>query len=168
MTHIRFTNSPRRTARRSRRARAEDGQALVELALVLPLLLLLVFGITQFSLALNSANNETHVASEIARYAAVNDNPSCETGSVCSAGLAAWGKRQVGKVLENETVCITFPLNPVTNTAGQQGDPVEVAVTGRVNWIPFFKYKKFPSTLVAGKAIMRLEHAPTTYGKECA
>jgi Flp pilus assembly protein TadG len=145
----------------------EDGQALVELAIVLPLLLALVFGIVQFALALNSANDETHLANEVARYATVDENPGC-AAEPCATGLAAWGKSQADSAaLNGQTLCIRFPENPATKTTKQIGDPVEVVVKGAISWFPVLKLKA-TSTNIAGKAVMRLEAAPTTYGPECA
>jgi hypothetical protein len=145
----------------------EDGQALVELAFVLPLLLALVFGIVQFALALNSANDETHLANEVARYATVNENPGC-AAEPCSTGLAAWGKNQADSAaLNGQTLCIKFPENPATKTSRQIGDPVEVVLKGTISWFPVLNLEA-TSTNVAGKAVMRLEAAPTTYGPECA
>jgi hypothetical protein len=145
----------------------EDGQALVELAIVLPILLALVFGIVQFALALNSANDETHLANEVARYATVNENPGC-AAEPCSTGLAAWGKSQADSTALNaQTFCIKFPENPATKTSRQIGDPVEVVVQGTISWFPVLKLEA-TSTNVSGKAVMRLEAAPTTYGPECA
>src|SRR4051794_27742312 len=53
----------------------ERGVALVEFALVLPLILLLLFGMIDFGKAFNYWNDETHLANEAARYAVVNRNP---------------------------------------------------------------------------------------------
>jgi TadE-like protein len=157
------------SARRAipRSSGAEDGQALVELAFALPILLALVFGIVQFALALNSANDETHLANEVARYATVNENPGCAT-EPCSTGLAAWGKSQADSaVLNGQTLCIKFPENPATGTSKQIGDPVEVVVKGTISWFPVLNLEA-TSTAIAGKAVMRLEAAPSTYGPECA
>jgi TadE-like protein len=144
-----------------RRVADDGGQALVELALVLPVLLMLVFGIVQFALALNSADDETHLANEIARYAAVNERPT-------ELSLAAWGLAQASsKELSGEKVCISFPKNEATKTERQIGDPVEVVVSGAIKWLPVLKIEA-ASTSVSGKAIMRLEAPPTAYGAECA
>jgi Flp pilus assembly protein TadG len=88
-TRLETTAAQLGRARRRRlraRLREDRGQALVEVALVLPILLLILFGITQFALALNSANDQTHIANEIARYATVNENPGG------AESLQAWGK----------------------------------------------------------------------------
>jgi TadE-like protein len=138
----------------------EDGQALVEFVLVLPILLLILFGITQFGLALNGANNETQVANEVARYATVNQDPSP------TKTLAAWGKSQIDShALSGQEVCISFP-----NGTSNIGDPVEVTVKGKIWWLPI-KLQGVTNVAVEGKADMRLETQPTSaaiYGKECA
>lgn len=50
----------------------ERGQALVEMALVLPILILIIFGITEFGRIINAKIIVTGAAREGARYAAVN------------------------------------------------------------------------------------------------
>jgi Flp pilus assembly protein TadG len=151
-----YAPRPRLVSVARRRAADEQGQALVEFALLLPILLLLMFGIVQFGLALNSANDETHLANEVARYATVNENPSAGT-------LQAWGKSQADSgALTGQTVCISFPKG-TTNV----GDPVEVKVTGTIKWLPILKLAA-ASTVVEGKADMRLEAPPSTYKAGCA
>jgi hypothetical protein len=138
-------------------------------------LLLLLFGIVQFARATNSANDETHLANEVARYAVVNEDPLCPKESTCvgstAKGLAAWGKGQVDDpgLLEkgNQKVCIKFPTNGSTGTSGHVGDPVEVVVKGTITWFPMLKLK-VATTELGGKAVMRLEAPPTVYGEECA
>src|SRR3954471_6137760 len=55
--------------------RDERGVALVEFALVLPLVLVLLLGMIDVGKAINYWNDETHLANEAARFAAVNKNP---------------------------------------------------------------------------------------------
>ena len=127
----------------------ERGAALVELALILPIALLVLFGIAQFGLALNSASDETHIANEVARYATVNQNPAS------SGSLQQWGKSQIdSKALTGEKVCIAFP------NGKELGSAVEVTVKGTINWIPILKLK-VSTTSVEGKAVMRLEATST-------
>ena len=59
----------------SRNMTSESGQALVEFAFVVPLLLLLIFGIFEFGRAINYWIDETHLANQAARFAAVNHRP---------------------------------------------------------------------------------------------
>jgi Flp pilus assembly protein TadG len=132
----------------------QRGQAVVELALVLPVLVLLLFGIVQFGLALNSANDETHLANEVARYASVNENPSSES-------LQNWAKGQAdSKALSPQEVCIEFPNGATV------GAPVLVRVKGKlsptINWLPVLGEKE-----IEGKAVMRLEAIPTISGPAC-
>jgi Flp pilus assembly protein TadG len=133
----------------------DRGGALLEFALVLPILLAVVFGIAQFGFAFNSANDETHIANEVARYATVNENPSSKT-------LQEWGKSQAdSNALSGQTVCISFP-----NGTHNIGDPVLVTVSGSINWFPIL-HLKVTSTTVTGTAYMRLETAPSNYGAGC-
>jgi Flp pilus assembly protein TadG len=61
----------------SRRRFDERGQALVEFALVLPLLLLVVWGIVDFGRALGWKDDLTHLANQGSRSAAVNACVNC-------------------------------------------------------------------------------------------
>src|SRR5258708_19148189 len=55
----------------------QDGQAVAELALVLPVLLLVVLAIVDFGRFMNYWNDENHVANLGARAAAVGSWPAC-------------------------------------------------------------------------------------------
>ena len=60
--------------------RREEGQALIETAIAVPVILILVLGVVYLSKAYNYKNDMTHLANEAARYATVNYNcgaPSC-------------------------------------------------------------------------------------------
>jgi Flp pilus assembly protein TadG len=148
-------HGPRKNARaRLRAARerlcAQDGQALVEFALVLPILLALVLGIVEFALALNAQGDETHIASEIARYATVDQNP----GQAERKTLAQWGAGQLdNKALQEgkSKLCIKIPNN-------EAGQPVTVEFKSTVHWLPIPKLSVATTPLV-GSAVMRLETA---------
>lgn len=62
------------TARR-RRVDGETGAAMVEMAIVLPLLLLLVFGIIEYGRLYNAQITLTHAAREGVRDYAINQDP---------------------------------------------------------------------------------------------
>ena len=64
--------------------RSDKGQAIVEFAIVLPVLVLLIFGITQFGLAFRNYISITDAARVGARAAAVK-----RTSSPCAAANAA-------------------------------------------------------------------------------
>jgi hypothetical protein len=152
-------------ARRPRllaRVRDDRGQAVVEAALVLPILLLILFGITQFALALNSANDQTHIANEIARYATVNENPGG------AESLQGWGKKQADNGEEAKgTICISFP-----NGSSNPGDPVKVEFKSNIHWLPGGKsvneaLKGLTDFPIAATATMRLEQSPSNYSAGC-
>src|SRR5207237_6287499 len=63
--------------------RRQDGQAMIEFALVLPILALIIFGIFDFGSAYNQANSLRFLANQAARYAEVN---SC---AVCNGQMIA-------------------------------------------------------------------------------
>lgn len=162
-----FEPGPQRRARRATPPvlRDEHGQALVEFALLLPVLLLIIFAIVQFGLSFNAANDQTHIANEVARYAIVNENPAGATEK-----LAQWGKKQAytnyTTALNSEgKVCIRF-LKTSEGHEREVGDPVEVEVTSTTKWIPLLNVGA--STVIKGNAVMRLEAPPTSYGAECA
>jgi len=77
-----------RTARR-RSLRDERGQALVEFVMILPIFLIITFGIIEFGKGFNYWIDVTHLANEGARYAAVNRWPTCpgDDTSACTEQL---------------------------------------------------------------------------------
>src|SRR5690349_9141530 len=66
---------PRPRVRLRALRRDQCGTAVVEFALVAPILFLLVFGILDFGRALNYYNQMTQLAGQGARAAAVDNNP---------------------------------------------------------------------------------------------
>ncbi len=145
----------------------ESGQALVEFALVLPLLLLLLFGMLDFGKAFNYWIDETHLASEGARWAVVNKNPGGGTlqqyiqQQSDSAELRNGGTSWVPT---KSQVCISFPSG-----TSNVGDPVQVTVSVDYNWMPLLG-DRLSTTNVAltGSATMRLEAVPTNYAAGCS
>ena len=60
----------------------DDGQGLLEFAIIAPVLLLILFGIIEFARAWNNKNDVVHLANEAARLAVVDGVPSnCGTSS---------------------------------------------------------------------------------------
>ena len=95
----------------------ERGAAAVEFALIAPLLVLILFAITEFGLALNKMEVYTSAAREGARYAAVHCRPDA---SVCTNTLiatrvqnAAIGYPIGGSPTANRD-CVTSPGQQVT------------------------------------------------------
>ena len=133
---------------------------MVEFALVIPVLLLVLFGTLDFAKAFNYWIDETHLAAEGARWAVVNSNPG-------SGSLQQYIQQQAdsSQLRGLAHVCITFPTNPASGTSGQVGDPVQVTVKSDYNWMPFVASRASlaPSTVITGSATMRLEALPSNF-----
>jgi|SRR5919206_4842471 Flp pilus assembly protein TadG len=140
----------------------EKGTSLVEFALILPVLLLILFGLLQFGKAFNYWNDETHLAGEGARWAVVNSNPGGGSQTLQQYILQQADSTELRGLAH---VCISFPTNPSTGSSGQVGDPVTVTVKSNYTWMPFVSSRAglTPTTNISGTATMRLEALPTSY-----
>jgi Flp pilus assembly protein TadG len=142
---------------------------MVELALAIPILLIVVFGIVDFGRAVNYWNDENHLANLGARYAAVGNLPNygaCSTSTTlvsylsCEAGLDSieLENGQSGSGVQSPGaaggVCVNVPNNNV-------GQPVQVKVSAAYKWLSLPKVLggsfSFPSSTLNGTATMRLE-----------
>lgn len=142
LPRLRLEEPSRRSGRTRRLVRSERGTAVVEFALVAPLLFLIVFGIIEFGRILNAYNQLTQLAGQGARAATVNRNPdgtaiAAASGTVDDADCS--GKTysiqcQLSKYyaendsLSNVKVCIhSLPASP--------GAPVTVNTSYRYTFI---------------------------------
>jgi hypothetical protein len=153
------------------------GAALAELALVLPLLLLVIMGTLDFGKAFNEWIDETHLANEGARLAAVGYLASGCTSAPNPNTCIVQQIQEEGNIAELKTgraatpyataqgaarVCISYPTNPATNSHGQVGDPVLVTVATTYHWLRYLvRSVPFVATPIVGKATMRLERSAT-------
>jgi Flp pilus assembly protein TadG len=143
--------------------RSESGQALVEFALVLPILLVLVFGILDFGKAFNYWIDTTHLANTGARFAVVNKNPGPEPtlqeyirAQADTDELRNGGGSSVASALG---VYICFP-----NGTSNVGDPVRVIVSTTYDFLPFLDSSLGITTVpIKGSATMRLEARPSDF-----
>lgn len=114
----------------------ESGASAVELALLLPILVLIIFGIFQFGLAFNNYLAITHAAREGARLASVG---SFNEATVRERAIPA----------TPTSITVTYP------NGQQQGQPVTVTVRDDyLLEIPFFGTQTIP---MSSSATMRLE-----------
>jgi Flp pilus assembly protein TadG len=154
----------------------QRGAALVEFALVVPILLVLLMAMLDFGKAFNYWIDETQLASAGARWAVVNASPGqCSDGSTASS-LAAYIQCQADtKELRNggtssvanaAKVCISFP--PVAgHSSPLVGDPVRVTVSVSYKWLPIIGQRiSAVATTIKGESTMRLE-APPSYTASC-
>jgi Flp pilus assembly protein TadG len=155
----------------ARRRAGEAGTAVVEFALIVPLLLLIVFGILDFGRALNYLNDSTQLARAGARWAVV-DKPFGALdkwdGTACTGSLQQCIKDNgvTGEMRDATQVCISF----LGNSDPQVGDPVKVTVTFDFAWLPFIG-ENGPlgalSSTMTGSAVMRLEQPPEEFEESC-
>jgi Flp pilus assembly protein TadG len=149
-------------------ARDQRGVALVEFALVLPILVLMLFGALDFGKAYNYWIDETHLANEGARYAAVNTSPDPSAASFLaairqqadSAELRNGNSSSVPNALK---VCVYLPNGPTV------GSPVRVEVTSTYRFLSFIANRlNLLSKSVVADSTMRLERVPSYTDGQCA
>ena len=117
----------------------QKGAAAVEFAIILPLLIMLVFGIVQFGIAFNNWISLTHAARHGARLAAVADYEDFEAR------------------IQESSPTVKIESITLSGEGGKIGDPVEVTVTGEVLNIDIPLVGSWPVTLTS-TATLRLEH----------
>src|SRR5580658_9464141 len=124
----------------ARRLGASQGQALVEFALVIPMFLLLVFGIVNFGQAYNYKNEVTSLANQAARYAEVDSCAACGSGS---NAIATYVESTAEPNLANGGGQITTPLAISfcfpSGSTGQLGQPLQVTASATYSWLPFLQ-----------------------------
>lgn len=76
--------------------RRDNAQSLVEFALIVPMLLILIFGIVDFGLGLRAYISVASATREGARYAVVGNAPGTFTSGTCSTSTST----TVGKVCQ--------------------------------------------------------------------
>lgn len=126
--------------------RSKRGAVAVELALLLPVLLLLVIGIMEFGRAYNIQISASQAAREGARYVAVNysatgysDGNAQATAMNAAPSLPAAGT----------TVTITYSPGPGCSAGGT----VTVKVSNQLTWMT--GYLPIPAPKITGVGVMR-------------
>jgi uncharacterized protein (UPF0333 family) len=139
--------------------RQERGQGLVEFALVLPVLMLIIVGILTFGRYVGYSNQQTQLASQAARSAAVNfDPPGTQTiqdyTRTQATGELLNGSSDVTSAVE---VYLYYP----TGSSNLVGQPVRACVVSTVNLLPLLGAG--PSLHIVESATMRIEQTATTW-----
>ncbi len=136
---------------------------MVEFALVLPLLLLILFGMIDFGKAFNYWNDETHLANEAARYAVVNKNPlggaSLEAAIKQDADSTELRDGCSGCSIGTPGIDVKFCfVNGITPADTQAGQPLRATVSASYHWLAYLVGKGLPLTSgLTGSATMRIE-----------
>ena len=129
--------------RRYRIIKSEKGASAVEFALILPILVILVFGIVQFGIAYNNYIALTHAAREGARLAAVNMDEI--------EGIAWFENR-----IKESAPSVSIESITLSGQDGNIGDSVVVTVTGEVLNIEIPLVGSWPVQLTS-TATLRIE-----------
>jgi TadE-like protein len=153
-----------------RRFRADGGQALVELAFVLPLVMLILFGIIDFGLALNNYNADTNLANLAARSASVmgtTSTISCNGTSETNLKAFVVCEAAATGAPTPTYVCFADTATGLSATL-TVGDPLKVEVQSTFGWLKlltggnsYVKGINLNSTISAS-ATNRIEAAPGT------
>jgi Flp pilus assembly protein TadG len=148
----------------------ERGQAMVEFAVVLPVLLVVIFGILYFGRYESYSTQMTQLAEQGARAASVGFVASSSNGSTCSSGtpspsIACYVANQASGELSQgssdvQQVSATVDCNPgsTTDTTCNVGDIVAVCLATRVQ----FPVLGIAAGTVYQQAEMQVESTPTT------
>jgi hypothetical protein len=138
----------------------EQGQALIEFAIVLPLIMLIVLGIVDFGLAYNYKNDQTSLANQALRYGVVNQCAPCNPGqsiedfvkTTADSGQLENGNASGSWGIQTPGVTISFCLP--NGSTGQDGEPLEAKATSSYNWLPFLN---LGNVTIESTAIGRIE-----------
>ncbi len=143
----------------------ESGQAIVEFAFVVPILLALLLLILDFGRAINYWIDTTHLASEGARLAAVDKAPGGSLqdyikGEADTSELRSGSAN--GVVPPGVEVCVEYPDGLAV------GNPVKVTVRAKYNWFPLVSddFGATQSTL-SGSATHRIERVTGNVDPGC-
>lgn len=141
--------------------RKESGQALVEFAFVLPILLILIFGIIEFGRIYNTQLVITSCAREGARAAIVSggDVHNAIESAVSSLNVTVGGTSDSNAMVKNfvpDSDKIIWCVN--TPEGNEVGNPIEVYVKGSVGiMVPFIEVFTGPIKPISAVAVMRIE-----------
>jgi Flp pilus assembly protein TadG len=116
--------SSRRAGVRSRRAR---GAALVEFALVLPLLLTMLLGIVTSGSAYNRKLQMSHAVREGARYGATASPMQSWTSGTWASNVQALVVQRSAGDLTNASVCVSLVVNTSTTNTTVYSDATHAA-----------------------------------------
>ena len=151
----------RGVGRRAHRRAHEGGAVIVEFALLVPILLLIVFGIIQYGMYFYASQGGSDVARDLARRAAVSD-PSIRDCNALRAKAVAATQELTGT--KNVTVTRTY-VDRDTNaivTAPSLGDTVRIRLTFdsfdlQMPVLPFVDHGR-----VTSQAEARVDYLPST------
>ncbi|MBZ0169186.1 TadE-like protein [Candidatus Methylomirabilis lanthanidiphila] len=107
----------RQLGKKRSRIGGEAGSTIVEMALILPLFLLLVFGIFEFGRAWLIINTLNHAAREAVRLASVTPNLTTNNGAVITKATTILTSAGIAGATVTNTAATGTPLETTVNIA---------------------------------------------------
>ena len=135
-----------------RRLQQEHGQSIVEFAIILPVLILAILGILYFGRYENYANQETQLAEQGVRWAALNSY-SPPTAPTLQSYIQSQAQPELQAGSSDVTPVAVWIYQP-TGATYKTGQPVRVCV---VTTVRFPTPIGAPATTIAEAATMRIE-----------
>jgi Flp pilus assembly protein TadG len=120
--------------------KSEDGQDIVEYVLVLPLLLMLVFGIVDFGIAVFDYNTVANAAREGARAAISPPSDACDLS--CQDAKALTAAQQLTAGLDADELTFSAPDRSVAGAV-----TMEVSYNVRLITVPVISALGFTDTI---------------------
>lgn len=142
----------------------------MELAFVLPLVLLLLFAVIDFGLALHDYNGDTNIANIAARTASlIGSAPSAKCGGTAETSLTLYVdcEAKATGAPTPSSVCVADTASSPPSSTFSAGDPLEVKVSSTFNWTKIltggdgYVGKINPASTITASATMRVEQPPT-------
>ena len=154
--------------------RRDDGVAMTEFALILPIFMVIVAGMLGFGRVFFYWIQANHVANESARWAIVDRNPyaplcpggpSTYTGAVGCQSLQQHAANSASAEFNSNTEVCIARRDATLNV----GDPLTVTVAKPFTFVPILNIGKIT---VRASSTMRVENfqngrTPTTYSEAC-
>jgi Flp pilus assembly protein TadG len=134
------------------RLKSQRGQALVEFALILPILLAVIIGIFDFGSAYNQKNSQNFLVNQAARYASVNACAPCATGQTIASYVRSTADTSH---LRGSSTHVTFCLPLLSGGGannGSVGNPLQVTVTSPFDWLGVLVNTGLPGGSITIKA----------------
>jgi Flp pilus assembly protein TadG len=150
-------------------SRHDAGTAVVEFAVIVPVFLLLVFGMLDFGRAMNYKNSATQLANEAARFLSVNRDPVTGNPPTC-ASVKSYLQTQADTPEMASMLNKPNTLEIDTPGGNTVGNPVAVTVSVDFSWLPYLTNQALggsTSMTLRGLATMRLEQPLTAAGGSC-
>jgi hypothetical protein len=151
--------------------RRQDGQAMTEFALILPILMVIVAGLLGFGRVFFYWIQANHVANETARWAIVDRNPYAPDGA---SPPGTGGETLQEHAADSATVEFADARVCITRTGTEVGDPLEVTVSKPFSFVPILD---IGTITIQASSTMRVERLtgkdatnkpiPTAYTDTC-